>query len=353
MILAKYLSTPLTKRAAAIAAQIAASLLTGCASAPTINLNNQLTAPVITQPCQSALYQPLPNGLLRAKGEGASSQEALRVALANIAIQMQVTVHSQSESTQSKTGNKSQQQFIRNIRSSSQQVFTDYNILCESPNTVVISFDNRPLTERVQASLQTHFSLGWQLQGPNWLRNSPSLSSIKNSGSNEVVRLSLYKLNNFWYLGLNNKQIKLREKEWRFLYTLPKSQNTTTEKNDNDAVWISNEFNQRLATTLRTGDEFRIQLNSNINKNYFSLLYIQSDGSIYPVRLNQPLSHHSIPKPPGIFSAEAESALSIDDYIILLSNHTIVAPASRDNLTAWLNLTQQYDSLGLRIFVKQ
>jgi hypothetical protein len=327
--------------------------LAGCSSgrvAPNVDTSHSADDLNI---CRSAMHQSLPNGVLRASGEGASPEEALRTALANIAVQMQISIQSSSESQQRKVGNSSQQQFTRSIRSSSQQVFSDFKILCQSEHQVVVSFDNRPLAQRILSRLENSFSSGWQLQSPSWLRNSPALKNISDITGGETVTLKLFKLNKFWYLSLNDQQLKLRKNEWRFLYALPPATYQDHDQSSRYEVWLGNEFGLRLPATLKTGDEFRVHISSNITHKYFSLIYIQSDGSVYPARLNQPLNHHQIPSAPGIFSAEAESEISIDDYIVMLSNHAITVPISKQELTSWMDMAEESVSLGLRVYVQR
>lgn len=334
-------------------AALLGAVLSGCSTgsvAPSVDAPRSADGASI---CQSAMRQSLPNGVLRASGEGASPEEALRTALANIAVQMQISIQSSSESQQRKVGNSSQQQFTRNIRSSSQQVFTDFKILCKSRHQVVVSFDNRPLAQRILSRLENSFSSGWQLQSPSWLRNSPALKNISDVAGGETVTVKLFKLNKFWYLSLNNQQLKLRNNEWRFLYALPPATYQDHDQSSRYEVWLGNEFGLRLPTALRTGDEFRVHLSSNITHKYFSLIYIQSDGSVYPARLNQPLNHYQIPSAPGIFSAEAEGEISIDDYIVMISNHAITVPISKQELTSWMDMVEESVSLGLRVYVQR
>ncbi|MEY8251871.1 MAG: hypothetical protein RPR91_05765, partial [Colwellia sp.] len=246
-------------------------------------------------------------------------------------------------------------QFIRNIHSSSKQVFTEYKVLCESPNLVVVSFDNRPLSVRIQAKLKQLSAQGWQLSGPQWLINSPALASITRQGQPNTIKAALFKQAQFWYLRLNEQQIKLRENEWRLLYKLPNSQQLL--QNSPHSIYLSDEYGNTLATGLKNGDEFRINLSGHFkNRRFMSLIYVQSDGSIYPIRVNKALSHHrEIPQAPSIFSAELEqnSNGSIDDYIVVISQHPIKPPSSNKNIAAWLKIAEQEISLGLRVLVRQ
>ena len=198
------------------------ALLAACSSQPAIKqANNQpakLSACATAQPItQDGVY----TSLVRAN----SQEESLRIALGNIANQIQVTIRSESESLSSKKNGVSEQSFQRRITGVSDFIFDDYEIVCQDfvTNEVLVAYDDRVLVERIRAKLhQYHSQTGWVLTGSPSLLASTGLSSLIGAPGISPASLSVEVTRNKKgrVLWLAQHRIQLRSEEWRQLYTL-------------------------------------------------------------------------------------------------------------------------------------
>jgi hypothetical protein len=347
----------LTPPAAAITL---AALLTGCAGLQTDAEDKQsATAQTNSSPtrCQTEYNQGAPDGVYIALAKASSSEESLRLALGDIANQRQISIQSEATSSQHKTDGVSTQSFSKRVRSASEFVFDDYQVLCQDfvSNETLVRFDDRDLTTRINALLLQHYAAtGWHINGSKNLLASEALKNILAAEgiAPQSLSASLSRNSLGWVLVLNNHRIKLRNEEWRLLFTLP------PEWAGDSALSISDEFGKPLTQALHHEQEFRFNLTgANKNARYLSLFYIQPDGKVVAVRNNLPQEIKKtimIPPEPGIFTAELPDGydMVIDDYIIIASKNPIRPPASPWLFSGWDTLFDNPDVLGIRLIVR-
>lgn len=307
--------------------------------------------------CQKEYNQGAPDGVYMALATASSTEESLRLALADIANQRQISIQSEAVSSQQKNDGISTQSFSKRVRSASEFVFDDYQVLCQDfvSNETLVRFDDRDLTTRINALLLQHYSAtGWHISGSKNLLESEGLENIlKNDGmAPRPLAASLSRNSLGWILALNNHRIKLRNEEWRLLFTLP-------PERAGDAVFsIRDEFDKPLTQALHHEQEFRFNL-IGVNKSirYLSLFYIQSDGKVVAVRNNLPQETKktvTIPPAPGIFTAELPDGydMVIDDYILIASENPIRPPANPWLFSGWDKLFDNPSALGIRLIIR-
>lgn len=342
------------------------SLLCACAIQPSNTANTDLTTKPFSA-CQIQSQQPKVQGIYTAWEKGASSTEALRLALASIANQREIVIRSNSVINSQKKNGQSSQTFERQITASSDFVFSDYQILCKDHvhNEILVSFDDRALPYRINKLLNQHFELtGWQLVSN---KNITSSSVIKpflyKNGINPVdIKLTVNKNSHGWVMSFNQFRLKLRDDEWRQLFTLPPSHNSKLKFN------IENEHSTPLNHALFHEQEFRFTLKGKLpTPAFMSIFYLDKDANVIPIRTNVLLLTETfeqtltdinnqkviIPKT-GIFTAELPERydLVIDDYLLLLSEQPIQKPASKGLFSGWMELFEKHQTLGLRLTVR-
>lgn len=313
--------------------------------------------PTTISRCQTLYNQGAADDVYIALAQAGSAEESLRLALGDIANQRQISIQSETTSLQTKDDGVSTQSFSKRVRSASEFVFDDYQVVCQDFVTgeTMVRFDDRDLSTRIQALLLKHYQLnGWHITGPENLLNSDALKNILSADGMEphVLKASVSRNSVGWVLILNNHRIKLRDEEWRFLFTLPSSQSGKT------FVFITDEFGKPITQALHHEQEFRFNISdANQDARYISLFYIQADGKVIAVRNNLPETIKqkvTVPPAPGIFTAELPSGydMAIDDYIIIVSKNPIRPPASPWLFSGWDALFSQGNAFGIRLIVR-
>ena len=323
-------------------------LLCACATQP--------QGSVESSHCDGALSTNLPDGLYRARGQGANQVQAIDQALSTIARQLRVAIRAEAQSTQAKRDGKVSQKFEKRISSESEQVFDDYRLACADPvsQTVVVEYDHRALPIRLKDRLGTWWGQeGWQLIWGQGLAPSSNLKALaKQTGlSPSSVAISLLRDRNGWYLQLNERRMNLRAGEWRAFYAPPVAHASEL------SLELVNEHAQLLPHSVGPGTEFRFSIRGlTDSQRFLSVFALDGQGRVTVVRSNMPVkgSTIEIPDAPGIFSAELPggSTESIDDYWVLLSAQPQTLPQSFWYFEGWHRLVEQYERAGLRVVVR-
>lgn len=312
--------------------------------------------PVPPSQCQIAAEVERDDGIYTSLVRAASMDEALRIALGNIANQIQVAIRSESESISRKQGNQSVQSFQRRITGVSEFVFDDYEVLCQDfvHNEVLVQYDNRPLTDRVRSKLESLYGdNGWELVGDPQLLSTGGLSAVNSTTgfSRVTLQTDVYRNRDGWRLAIGKHRFKLRDEEWRQLFQLPPSSRSTL------SLDITDEFGTHLSHALYHEQEFRFQIQGKLPAFYYlNILYIDATGKVLEVRANAP---HSRPSPlsipqKGIFSAELPTGFdrTVDDYVVIISSKPLERPASPWLFNGWLQLFSMDNAFGLRLTVR-
>lgn len=333
---------------------LAVSLLTACTtSADSLSANLPSPAP---SECQTAARQSVPDGVYQSLVMADSVEEAQRIALGNIANQIQMVIRSEAQSVSRKEAGQSVQSFNRRVTSVSEFVFDDYTILCQDFVTreVLVQYDDRPLQERVRSALQAHYPLrGWHLTGNPLLLESQALAPLRAGAGTDPAGLEtgVYRDSQGWRLTLGGHKFRLRDEEWRALFQLPKpSENGMT-------LELVDEFGHPLGDSLFHEQEFRFHLRGKLPGHYYlNLLYIDAEGKVFEIRTNQPyLQSRPIMVPePGIFTAELPEGFdrTVDDYVAIVSREPLDRPASPWLFNGWDTLFAQGNALGVRTTVR-
>ncbi|WP_068547683.1 hypothetical protein [Thalassotalea crassostreae] len=328
--------------------------LTACSSKP-VDISKVDTETSPTQ-CQLIAQQGSEEGVYTSIVQTGDRQESLKLALANIANQRQVAIRSSATVSQQKSDGLSQQSYSRRISAVSEFVFDDYEVVCEDyvSGEVLIHFDDRSLPARIQSKLKKYYGQhGWQLSGKTHLLNSIGLQTILSSpGSNpQQLNVQVNRNSKGWVLAIGAHRFKLRDEEWRLLYSLPNNQH------DNLQFYIENEFGNELQHALFHEQEFRFAVSGNLPKSfYLSIYYIDTRGKIVEIRANE--FHRNTKKlltpQQGIFTAELEADLetSIDDYLLVISQSPLARPNSPWLYQGWSEFFERNNALGLRLTIR-
>lgn len=306
--------------------------------------------------CVSALVKGLPDGLYQAVGEGANQVQAIDQALSTIARQVRVAIRAEAISTQAKRDGAVSQHFQKQVSSVSDQVFDDYRLLCADPvtYTVVVEYDHRPLAVRLANRLEAWWGgEGWLFAWAPDLQVDAALAALgERSGLSPVsVAVTLQRDRDGWYLQLNERRLNLRLQEWRAFYSLPPANRGGL------AIKLVNTDGATLDHSVNPGTEFRFSVTGlGGTQRYLSIMALDAQGKVVPVRSNVPLAGGDIliPDAPGVFSAELPAGApdSVDDYLVLLSTEPQTLPQSLWYFDGWHHLVNRYDSLGLRVVVR-
>lgn len=332
---------------------VAATLVAACTTHPSSTDSPQ---PVPPSQCSIAAQDERDEGIYTSLVQAATMDEALRIALGNIANQIQVAIRSESESVSRKQGNQSVQSFQRRITGVSEFVFDDYEVLCQDfvHNEVLVQYDNRPLTERIRSKLESLYGdSGWELVGDPQLLSTPGLTAVNRSAgfSRTTLQTDVYRNRDGWRLAIGKHRFKLRDEEWRQLFRLPPSSRNTLSFD------ITGEFGNPLPHALYHEQEFRFRVQGELPAVYYlNLFYIDTTGKVLEVRANAP---HSRPSPlsipqKGIFTAELPEGFgrTVDDYVVIISSKPLERPASPWLFNGWLQLFSMDNAFGLRLTVR-
>lgn len=299
------------------------------------------------------LWQPLPSGVLRARGEGATFVEALKVALANLSIQRHITVRAKSESRIEKINTQTTSYFDKTIEASSSMVISDYEIVCKASQSAVVTYDNRPLHARIAHIISAKEKAPVSLSGSKWLINSPALSHVPtlNEQYSPKLEVSAYRQEGDWFIKLNSHIIKLRQQEWRQLYHLPDN------KKGSNSIVLVDESDRELPGTLKNHQEFRVKIHTNSKPDlYLTLIHINDLSDVTPIRINKSINNKPkilIPDNNGVFSTELETTdSSLEEFIAIISEKPISIPANYKLLDEWLSRIEGETSVAKRVLIQ-
>lgn len=336
---------------------VALILLSACATKKGQSTSTNLSDNKPQSQCEMLAQTTIQNDdVYFAYAKAASYEQAVTDALSNIANQRQIDIQAESLSYTTKDDVDISNTFTRRVQGISNFLFNDYEIRCHDivSNEVLVAFDDRALTARVEALLSTFYaSRGWKLRGASYLLNTTGLKPVQTHHGYDAVELPTRVTRNSkgWVLVMGPHRMQLRNDEWRLLYTLPSADNNIY------TIGIENEVGEVIAHSLYHEQEFRFFVTGNFPpRYYFNLYYIDALGQVIELRSNElSIQKARLVSPiKGVFSATlpAEVDVAIEDFVLIIAEQNITRPNSKWLFQGWLDFFQQHASQGLRLTVR-